>query len=32
MPNYKIKTEVTITYIHDVYANSLEEAVASRGR
>ena len=29
MPNYKIKSEVTVTYIHDVYADSIEEAIAS---
>jgi hypothetical protein len=29
MPNYKIKTEVTVTYIHDVCADSIEEAITS---
>ena len=29
MPNYTIKSKVTVTYIHDIYADSIEEAVAS---
>lgn len=28
MPTFKIKSEVTVTYTHDVEADTLEEAIA----